>query len=112
MLVINYFLARFRRAERETRGDQAGGLEAERNPLLSHKDDDVSSWGSSFASNSEDEEFVGDAQAAGVGNEKQSGDVQYRNDMHRLCAICFDAPRDCFFLPCGHSVACFGCATR
>ncbi|KFK22532.1 hypothetical protein AALP_AAs66306U000100 [Arabis alpina] len=27
-------------------------------------------------------------------------------------AICFDAPRDCFFLPCGHCVSCYQCGTK
>ncbi|EOA27180.1 hypothetical protein CARUB_v10023281mg [Capsella rubella] len=29
-----------------------------------------------------------------------------------LCAICFDTPRDCFFLPCGHCVSCYQCGTK
>lgn len=29
-----------------------------------------------------------------------------------LCAICCDAPRDCFFLPCGHSATCYACGER
>ncbi|XP_022873683.1 uncharacterized protein LOC111392552 [Olea europaea var. sylvestris] len=44
--------------------------------------------------------------------EKPVKDGEYSNNMMRLCAICYDAPRDSFFLPCGHCVACFACATR
>lgn len=29
-----------------------------------------------------------------------------------LCAICFDAPRDCLFLPCSHCVSCYACGTK
>lgn len=29
-----------------------------------------------------------------------------------ICVICSDAPRDCFFLPCGHAASCFACARR
>ncbi|KAI3474738.1 hypothetical protein Pfo_029923 [Paulownia fortunei] len=109
LLLINYFLNHFRRTEQDTPRDQLGDNGSERNSLLSHKDDDIPSWGSSYASVSEDEEYVEDAQA-GVGQGgKPVKDEEYRR---RLCAICFDAPKDCFFLPCGHCVACFGCATR
>ncbi|KAL7136238.1 hypothetical protein ABFS83_10G016400 [Erythranthe nasuta] len=65
------------------RRDQLGEVGPERNALLSHED------GDSSASISDDDEH-----------------------RQRHCAICFTAPKDCFFLPCGHSVACFQCATR
>ncbi|XP_011095012.1 uncharacterized protein LOC105174567 isoform X2 [Sesamum indicum] len=107
LLLINYFLNHFRRTEQDTRRDQLGDVESERNPLLSHKDDNLSSSGSSYASVSDDDEH--DAQGGAV----QSGKpVKDDEDSRRLCAICFDAPKDCFFLPCGHCVACFACATR
>ncbi|KAL0338189.1 UNVERIFIED_CONTAM: E3 ubiquitin-protein ligase APD2 [Sesamum angustifolium] len=107
LLLINYFLNHFRRTEQDTRRDQLGNVESERNPLLSHKDDNLSSSGSSYASLSEEDEH--DAQGGAV----QSGKpVKDDEDSRRLCAICFDAPKDCFFLPCGHCVACFACATR
>ncbi|CAN7103695.1 unnamed protein product [Brassica rapa subsp. narinosa] len=53
--------------------------------ILVHKDDDVSS----------------------IGNE---GEASYGTKTR--CAICFDAKRDCFFLPCGHCVACYQCGTK
>ncbi|KAM2117518.1 hypothetical protein ACFX1Q_010625 [Malus domestica] len=81
---------------------------SERAPLLSYKDDDQSSWGSSYDSASNDE---GDLEDLLAGEGKMSRDGE-SNNTRRLCAICFDAPRDCFFLPCGHCVACFECATR
>lgn len=28
------------------------------------------------------------------------------------CKICFDQPIDTVFLPCGHAMACFSCASR
>ncbi|KAK4253266.1 hypothetical protein QN277_010590 [Acacia crassicarpa] len=91
--------------------DRNEGTAPQRVPLLSHKDDDVSSWGSSYDSVSQDEEdldlLIGDSI-----NGKSLADGETSNNTRRLCAICFDAPRDCFFLPCGHCVACFECATR
>lgn len=83
----------------------------QRDPLLSNKDDDLSSWGSSYDSLSHDEEdlnFTGDGKSLGDPETSNNNN----NNTRRLCAICFDAPRDCFFLPCGHCVACFECATR
>uniref|UniRef100_A0A0E0PVW3 RING-type domain-containing protein n=1 Tax=Oryza rufipogon TaxID=4529 RepID=A0A0E0PVW3_ORYRU len=29
-----------------------------------------------------------------------------------VCKICYDAPRSCFFIPCGHGFACYTCARR
>ncbi|KAK7339881.1 hypothetical protein VNO77_20567 [Canavalia gladiata] len=83
----------------------------QRAPLLSQKDDDLSSWGSSYDSLSQDEEDL-DFLPGGSIDGKNLGDGETSNNTRRLCAICFDAPRDCFFLPCGHCVACFACGTR
>lgn len=85
-------------------------MQSERTPLLSNKDDDLSSWGSSYDSVSQDDEDLEDSQAIGPQEAKSTKDGEYNT--RRLCAICFDAPRDCFFLPCGHCVACFACGTR
>lgn len=30
----------------------------------------------------------------------------------QLCAICLDAPKTVFFIPCGHAATCFACAKR
>ncbi|XP_047153070.1 E3 ubiquitin-protein ligase APD2-like isoform X1 [Vigna umbellata] len=92
-------------------GHRSVGTEPQRAPLLSHKDDDLSSWGSSYDSLPQDEEDL-DFLPGGPIDGKLPGDGQTSNNTRRLCAICFDAPRDCFFLPCGHCVACFACGTR
>ncbi|XVE79400.1 hypothetical protein DITRI_Ditri14bG0055600 [Diplodiscus trichospermus] len=89
----------------------AAEMEPGRAPLLPEKDDDISSWGSSYDSVSHDEEdmeqWLPVTSAEGTpSNEGES------NNTRRLCVICFDAPRDCFFLPCGHSATCFTCGTR
>ncbi|XP_010495684.1 PREDICTED: uncharacterized protein LOC104772813 [Camelina sativa] len=34
------------------------------------------------------------------------------NQTRRLCAICFNAPRECIFFPCGHCVSCYECGTK
>uniref|UniRef100_A0ACD5TET2 Uncharacterized protein n=1 Tax=Avena sativa TaxID=4498 RepID=A0ACD5TET2_AVESA len=34
------------------------------------------------------------------------------DEERRLCVVCCDARRDCFFLPCGHSATCHPCGTR
>ncbi|KAI3906619.1 hypothetical protein MKW98_009527 [Papaver atlanticum] len=83
----------------------------DRTPLLINKDDDLSSWGSSYCSGSNDEEDLEDSKIVGSleGNSSKDGE---NSNSHRLCVICFDAPRDCFFLPCGHCATCFSCGTR
>ncbi|GAB2293819.1 hypothetical protein Dimus_028032 [Dionaea muscipula] len=30
----------------------------------------------------------------------------------KICVICFDHPRNCFFVPCGHCATCYDCAQR
>ncbi|KAJ4760067.1 RING/U-box superfamily protein [Rhynchospora pubera] len=30
----------------------------------------------------------------------------------KICVICYEGRRDCFFIPCGHSVTCFSCGKR
>ncbi|KAI9091637.1 hypothetical protein K1719_028080 [Acacia pycnantha] len=78
---------------------------SERTPLLANKNDDALSLGSSYESFTSEEEDV-----TGKPLMKEGGEAE--NSMKHLCVICFDALRDCFFLPCGHSAACFQCATR
>ncbi|KAM7259156.1 hypothetical protein ACFE04_014897 [Oxalis oulophora] len=105
MLVAFNLLNKFQRNREVDTGAQNGQMGSERAPLISYKDDDLSSLGSSYDSMNDDkdlEEFMG---AEGKAKDGE-------NNTRRLCAICFDAPRDCFFLPCGHCVACFGCGKR
>ncbi|KZV53420.1 hypothetical protein F511_10206 [Dorcoceras hygrometricum] len=106
VLLINQMSNNCKSTDQERRREQVGDTGPERNPLLSQKDDDLSSWGSSYVSGSEDNESLEDALG---GKHVKDGE---HNSMRRLCAICFDAPRDCFFLPCAHCVTCSGCATR
>lgn len=30
----------------------------------------------------------------------------------KICTICYDEPRNCFFVPCGHCATCYDCAKR
>ncbi|KAJ4850036.1 hypothetical protein Tsubulata_040852 [Turnera subulata] len=78
------------------------GVASQNAPLLSQKDDDLSSLGSSYGSVSDDEKAYDDFLAAGSLERKSARDTENDSSTRRLCAICFDAPRDCFFLPCGH----------
>ncbi|KAL9258051.1 E3 ubiquitin-protein ligase APD2-like protein [Drosera capensis] len=70
-----------------------------REPLLSPKDNDLLSWGSSYDSLSQDEDDL--KESIQERKPQKEGDQANINPRH-LCVICFDAPRDCFFLPCGH----------
>lgn len=89
-------------------GFRAGDTVSEIAPLLSRKDDDLLSWGSSYDSLSHDEEEVDEWLAVA----SLDGKPLKEDNLRRLCVMCFDAPRDCFFLPCGHCAACFACGTR
>lgn len=111
MLLAFNFLNKFQCTREDGRDFQYGEMGSARAPLLSHKDDDLSSWGSSYDSVS-DEDNIEDLLALGPLEGVSLGDGENSNNTRRLCAICFDAPRDCFFLPCGHCVACFECGTR
>lgn len=111
VLLINHILNIFRSTQDNGIGPSGLGG-SERTPLLIQKDENPSSQGSSFASDSEDEANLENVQAGDTENGKPVRDDEYNSNIRRLCAICFDDPRDCFFIPCGHCVACFGCATR
>ncbi|XP_028764334.1 uncharacterized protein LOC114722465 [Neltuma alba] len=108
-LAFNYFSKLH--YSQDSAGVRYEGTAPQRAPLLSPKDDDLSSWGSSYESMSQDEEDLDFLTGDSI-NGKSIADGETSNNTRRLCAICFDAPRDCFFLPCGHCVACFECATR
>lgn len=113
LLVIWAFniLNKLQCAQEDRAGFRSEGTEPQADPLLSQKDDDLSSWGSSYDSLSQDEEDL-DLLIGGPVDGKLLRNGETSNNTRRLCAICFDAPRDCFFLPCGHCVACFECGTR
>lgn len=99
MILFNYITSHFHRGQQEMPGDQIRTARSERNPLLSQKDDNNSG--------SEDEYHEEDAQ-----DEVEPNPVKDDEDSRRFCAICFEAPKDCFFVPCGHCVSCLGCANR
>ncbi|KAK1314438.1 hypothetical protein QJS10_CPA06g02580 [Acorus calamus] len=86
---------------------QAGDNFARRAPLLTRKDDDETSWSSSYDSTSHEypEESATNLESKPL-KEGESNSSQH------FCVICFDSPRDCFFLPCSHCAACFTCGTR
>ncbi|XP_061345892.1 E3 ubiquitin-protein ligase APD2-like [Gastrolobium bilobum] len=101
----------------QTNREENGGLQqvevvSERTPLLNSKDDDLSSWGSSYESFSNEEEDLKVRLALNADEGKPVMEGETSNSLQHLCVICFDAPKDCFFLPCGHCAACFACGTR
>ncbi|KAL8140954.1 hypothetical protein V2J09_006975 [Rumex salicifolius] len=99
--VVTLILFKYCKLFQRSRGREAEDDNEE--PLLSPKDDDLSSWGSSYDSASNDEEFE-------EGMQLKEG--ENTNNPRNLCVICFDSPRDCFFLPCGHCASCFTCGSR
>ncbi|KAL9238691.1 hypothetical protein vseg_013081 [Gypsophila vaccaria] len=85
----------------------------EREPLISRKSNESSSVCSSCESitNEEDDLEENNVKQQGL-NGNFTKDEGSKSKKFRLCAICFDAPKDCFFVPCGHSAACFSCGSR
>ncbi|XP_051140312.1 E3 ubiquitin-protein ligase APD2-like isoform X2 [Andrographis paniculata] len=47
-------------------------------------------------------------------NDLESGSTSSSEDLYdgKICVICYDEKRSCFFVPCGHCVACHTCANR
>lgn len=97
LVLVNYFMNHSRRTEQDTRRNQCGDMGSERNPLLSQKDDNTIGRVSSYSS---------------LPGYEEGGKPVKDDDSQHLCAICFEAPKNSFFIPCGHCMACFGCATR
>ncbi|KAA8528481.1 hypothetical protein F0562_035836 [Nyssa sinensis] len=51
----------------------------------------------------------------GTGDEdRESGSSSSSEDLYdgKICVICYDEPRNCFFIPCGHCATCYDCAQR
>lgn len=112
MLLIFNFLNKFQFNREVRNGVPLAGTRPETAPLLLHKDDDLSSCDGSYDSASHDEEDAPDKLGLGGLDGKSKNDGEKDSNPKRLCTLCLDAPRDCFFLPCGHCVACFTCGTR
>ncbi|XP_010253901.1 PREDICTED: uncharacterized protein LOC104595042 isoform X2 [Nelumbo nucifera] len=112
MLLASKVCIQFQSTTGDETGYQTVEVRSERTPLLTDKDDDLSSWGSSYESVSHDEEDFEECIRVGSLEAKPLNDGENNSNPRRLCVICFDAPRDCFFLPCGHCAACFTCGTR
>ncbi|KAL7175600.1 hypothetical protein ACSBR2_029238 [Camellia fascicularis] len=52
----------------------------------------------------------------GTGDEEDpdSGSSSSSEDLYdgKICVICYEEPRNCFFVPCGHCATCYNCAQR
>ncbi|KAF7137807.1 hypothetical protein RHSIM_Rhsim07G0222600 [Rhododendron simsii] len=52
----------------------------------------------------------------GTGDEDdlESGSSSSSEDLYdgKICVICYEEPRNCFFVPCGHCATCYTCAQR
>ncbi|XP_074264609.1 E3 ubiquitin-protein ligase APD2 [Silene latifolia] len=83
----------------------------ERAPLLSHKDEDLFSLGSSYDSGSQNDDEAQEYLEDGLLEGRPAGESGKKYNS-RQCVICFDASKDCFFIPCGHCACCFDCGTR
>lgn len=111
MLLAFKYCNIFQNGNRDGTGVQATDTGLERAPLL-QKDDDATSWGSSYDSISHDEEDLEEWLAVNSVEGKPLNKGENNSNARHLCIICCDGPRDCFFLPCGHCAFCFACGTR
>lgn len=50
----------------------------------------------------------------GVGSCSRRGSSSQEEDLYdkKVCVICYDEQRNCFFVPCGHCATCYVCAQR
>ncbi|XP_052188435.1 E3 ubiquitin-protein ligase APD2 isoform X2 [Diospyros lotus] len=50
----------------------------------------------------------------GTGEDEESGSSSCSEDLYdgKICVICYEEPRNCFFVPCGHCATCHSCAQR
>lgn len=46
--------------------------------------------------------------------EDSGGSSSSSEDLYdaKLCVVCYDEQRNCFFVPCGHCATCYNCAQR
>jgi len=105
-------LNRIRRNNEDTLENQLRNVGPERAPLLPQKDDDLSSLGSSYDSGSQSGEEYQDLLEEGPCDGRPGGEGGKKYQPRQLCVICYDAPKDCFFIPCGHCASCFDCGVR
>ncbi|CAI9774803.1 unnamed protein product [Fraxinus pennsylvanica] len=113
VLLVHHILNRLPCTGQDERRDEFGSIVSQRMPpLLLQKDEDLPSLGSSYDSISEDEQYAEDGRSGISRDAKQDIDREFGSNVQCLCVICFDAPGECFFLPCEHCVACFACVTR
>ncbi|KAL8476991.1 hypothetical protein ACS0TY_029333 [Phlomoides rotata] len=81
-------------------GERGRGRARESSRLLSSKEEDLFiSYGTS----------IDDDEESRNGNCSSSSDDLYDG---KICVICYDDQRTCFFIPCGHCITCFTCAKR
>ncbi|XP_059305372.1 E3 ubiquitin-protein ligase APD2 isoform X2 [Lycium ferocissimum] len=109
--LVFWYLNNMRSSHQEGISNPVRPMESQQTPLLSRKDDDLASRGSSYDGLSQDDEYNEDGLDLTAPQGRQVKDGEYNSNIRRLCTICFDAPRDCFFLPCGHHASCFECGT-
>ncbi|KAH9623993.1 hypothetical protein KSS87_020710 [Heliosperma pusillum] len=111
MLWVFNYLKGLRRSDGDNGEILSADTGPERAPLLSHKDEDLSSLGSSYDSGSQNDDEAQEYLEDGLLEGRPAGESGKKYHS-RQCVICFDASKDCFFIPCGHCASCFACGTR
>lgn len=62
----------------------------------------------------EPEKIIGLPYGTDEDNNYKTGSSNSSDDVYdgKICVICYDVLRNCFFVPCGHCATCHDCAIR
>lgn len=112
VLVVLQLLKMYQISREHGEGPVSGRIVTGRSPLLAPDEDDFSSCDSANDSISHDEEDMTQPLGGSLLDGQPGEEEESNNDRRRLCVMCLDELRNCFFLPCGHCAACFTCGTR
>ncbi|KAK6923105.1 hypothetical protein RJ641_011409 [Dillenia turbinata] len=88
--------------------DEEEGSHSETNPLRPQKAIPVS-YGTYNDLESGNSSGSGSSSGSSSSSNTMSSEDLYDG---KICVICYDDPRDCFFVPCGHCATCYLCALR
>ncbi|XP_035547726.1 E3 ubiquitin-protein ligase APD2-like isoform X2 [Juglans regia] len=107
VIVIFMLMKYFEGFDEERTGEEAGDQSTETNPLWRGK-----TLQFSYGTCEEDLE-------SGIRNDNDVGSCSHSSSQEedhlydkKVCVICYDEQRSCFFVPCGHCATCYVCAQR
>ncbi|XP_073128797.1 E3 ubiquitin-protein ligase APD1 [Henckelia pumila] len=105
MLIIALIVKLLRKSNGDEEGEDGGIVGANESSRLILSSKEEALFPSYGTSTEEDDRYC---------LESGKGGLWYSEDLYdgKICVICYDDETNCFFVPCGHSVACLTCANR